>query len=309
MGPTKRVEIANTVSHRPTEIGKEEYEIRDSEYLEFVENNDGRDRREIRLKWKPLHNLQSTPNDQSLVRALKKGVRKFQFAGHWAIEVGKYTWELWQDQNTHKIGLGEDNKGPVRWINLQVIRQSDGEVVKTEETLKKIKSKRCGWTTKSDTEIRNQAISIIDDLQNKRTALSTRDRVLQWQFNMHFQIMGKIFGKKVQNRIKELYQKEADIRSSFVRAIRGGNNSDEQYRYDIFFRNCHTFAERLAKQITASHYKTKLFFLTRYNAKDILYNQMTQGSMSSTLQNNLIQQQLMINQQLMLNQQTILQNL
>lgn len=308
MSPPKRVETCSTTNHGTTEIDKEAYEIRDSELVQFVEKNQGHNRREIRFKWKPVHNLQSMPENPFLVRAMKRGIRKFQFAGHWAIEVGEYTWELWQDQETHQIGLGEHNKGPVKWTNLRVIRKSNGQVVKTEDTLKNIKSKRCGWTAETDTEIRDQAMRIIDMLGKRHTGLGRIDRLVQWQFKAQMKIVTLLLGKKRRELIEGMLGKQAEVRSGFIRALRGGDRSDEQYEYDVFFRNCHTFAERLALKISASQARTRLFFLLRSNAKTLLYNQMTQNSMPPSLQASMNQQQIMLDQQQLLNQQSIFLN-
>ena len=104
-------------------------------------------------------------------------------------------------------------------------------------------------------------------------------------------LIGFIVGKKGKGVIEGLLGLRAEIESELRRALRGGDKSDEQYLYDIFFRNCHTFAERLAIKISTSRTRTRLFFLRRANAKTLLYNQMTLNSMPPSLQANLHDQQ------------------
>ncbi|KAL6712926.1 hypothetical protein ACLMJK_009481 [Lecanora helva] len=306
MGNFKRVENSSTITHNPTQIDKEKYFPRDSSPIPFIEKNQNHSKRPIYFKWKPVHNLQTTPADSFRIRAIKSGIRKFQFAGHWAIEIGGYTWELWQDAETHRIALGEENRGPVRWTDLCIIRQSDGEVVKTEPTLKKVKGKRCGWTTMTDAEIRDHAMKIINSLQTEKTALSRMDRLVQWDNEIRMKALSRIldkFGPEGRKAIEGMVGLQAEVRAGLLKAVRGGDNSDQQYRYDVFFRNCHTFAEKLAKKVTSSPKKTKVFFTFRHNAKAVLYNQMTLNSMPPSLQAEMQNQQLNVNQQLMLGQQ------
>ena len=240
----------------------------------------------------------------------QSGIRKIQFAGHWAIEVGDYTWELWQDQKIHEIRLGEDDKGPLEWTDPYIVRLSDEEIVETEETLKKVKSQSCGSTNMTDTEIRHAARTIIDAMRTKHTALETMDRIAQWQFTAQMNTIG-VISNRGRRLVEGMLGVQTEIRSGFIRAMRVVDHSDEHYIYDVFFGEYHAFAEKLANTISVSHTKTKLFFLTRANAKSILYNQMTLNSMPPSLQASLNQQQLILNQQqinqqqLLLNQQTM----
>ncbi|KAF2233274.1 hypothetical protein EV356DRAFT_568137 [Viridothelium virens] len=228
-----KLSASNTASNDTKTIENEKYEIRDSDPLfdnldSVEERNHNRKSRPVWFKYKPVHNLQSTPKDKIAIKAVKAGIRRLQFVGHWAIQVGSsqetddkivYIWELWQHPNTHEIYLGEQNRGPVKWTNLRVIQTSTGKVFKTKETLKDSHWwHKCGNTTMTDLEIRDKAIHIINNLSTED--LGPLDRLMRWRALAELKVIERLFGKRARGAAISIFGFQGKLQSEIVRRIR-----------------------------------------------------------------------------------------
>ena len=234
----------------------------------MVETNADRKERTIFFKWKPVHNMQTTPDSTLVTKSVKAGIRRLQFAGHWAIQVGDYTWEL--AQGNHQIQLGKDDAGPVEWTELFILTSDRRQVVERKPI--EVKTQKCGTTTKTDVEINDIARELILDLQSGKLSL------LQWLAQTQVKVGQAIFGKRLTALTYAGPQQALQI--GLFNLIRGRGSKDkgdeaQQYMYDVFFRNYHAFCERLALRICTSRFRTRFFFLRKMNGQKFLFSQLT----------------------------------